>query len=106
MGSEMCIRDSIMDLAQAIAPGCQTHVVGIRQGEKLHEVMVPEDDARSTIEYRDYFTILPSHADLAGRVVDIRGETGKPCPEGYRYSSETNTEWLTVEQLRDMVGLS
>lgn len=54
---------NIMDLAQAIAPKCQRQIVGVRPGEKLHEVMVPEDDARHTLEYESYFTILPQYHD-------------------------------------------
>jgi UDP-N-acetylglucosamine 4,6-dehydratase len=93
------------DLARAIAPECQTTIIGIRPGEKLHEVMVPEDDARHTLEYDDYFAILPTfHNWDCKAYMDQNG--GKPCPDGFRYSSETNTRWLTVEELRAVAGLS
>lgn len=94
---------SIMDLARAIAPDCRTEVVGIRPGEKLHEVMVPEDDARHTLEFDDYFSILPTieTGDIK-HLAESRG--GRPCPDGFRYSSDTNTRWLSVEELRAMIG--
>ncbi len=94
---------NIMDLAKVIAPECRTKVVGIRPGEKLHEVMVSPDDARDTVEHDDRFVILPSFSDLT---IDayIKSRGGKPCPEGFSYSSDTNTLWLSVEQLRDYLG--
>lgn len=96
---------NIMDLAEAIAPGCETKIVGIRPGEKLHEVMVPHDDARRTLEYDDYFAILPTSLD--GEVQDAtQAFGGKLCSEDFHYSSETNTHWLTVEELRSMVASS
>lgn len=94
---------SILDVAKAVAPECEIKVVGIRAGEKLHEVMVPEDDARHTMEYEDHFAIHPSF-----RMWSIDEQTrngGTLCPEGFRYSSERNTEWLTVEELRELVEL-
>lgn len=94
---------NIMDVAHAIAPECTTHVVGIRPGEKLHEVMVPEDDAHNTLEYDNYFVILPSH-HTAGSGYELNG--GRRCPDNFRYSSDLNTEWLSVEQLQSMLGLS
>lgn len=93
------------DLARAIGPECQTKIVGIRPGEKLHEVMVPEDDARHALEYDEYFAILPTFHDWDSKAyMDQNG--GKLCPEGFRYSSDTNTRWLTVEELRSMAGLT
>jgi len=92
---------NIMDIAQAIAPGCYTEIVGIRPGEKLHEVMVPEDDAHNTIEYDDHFVILPSFAQQGS--YEMNG--GRRCPDDFRYSSDSNTQWLSVEQLQRMLGL-
>ncbi len=93
----------VVDLAEAIAPGCPTRVVGIRPGEKLHEVMVPEDDARHTVEYDDYFAILPTLDDWDPSTY-LKKDGGRLCPDGFRYSSDTNTRWLLVGELREMIG--
>jgi UDP-N-acetylglucosamine 4,6-dehydratase len=92
----------IMDLAKAIAPDCRLEIVGIRPGEKLHETMVPEDDAHNTFEYEDCFVI---RSLLLGRD-DLHGyrNGGRPCPEGFRYSSDNNPEWLSVDQLQSLVS--
>jgi UDP-N-acetylglucosamine 4,6-dehydratase len=89
------------DLAAAIAPEARLEVIGIRPGEKLHEVMIPEDDARSAVELTDRFVILPSvpwsqHASWHAR--------GRACPEGFRYASDTNDRWLSEEELRRMLA--
>lgn len=94
---------NIIDLARAICPECDTKTIGIRPGEKLHEVMVPEDDAHRTVEYANFFTILPSYQSWAD-VKPVAGEKGSHCPEGFRYSSDNNSWWLSVEQLRTMIG--
>jgi len=95
----------MVELARAIDPECKTIIVGIRPGEKLHEVMVPEDDARHTLEYKDYFAILPTfHGWDAQDYMHENG--GEPCSDGFRYGSDTNDSWLTVEQLRQMIGLT
>jgi UDP-N-acetylglucosamine 4,6-dehydratase len=91
----------IVDLARAIAPECRLDIVGIRPGEKLHETMVPEDDARNTLEYDDYFVIRAQAANGNGH---MNGNGGKPCPPGFRYSSDNNPRWLTVEELQTMVA--
>jgi UDP-N-acetylglucosamine 4,6-dehydratase/5-epimerase len=92
------------ELARAMAPECRTEVVGIRPGEKLHEVMIPEDDARSTLEYDDHFRILPMFHDW-----DAEGyyqqNGGTWCPDGFSYSSDRNDHWLTAEELRAMAGV-
>lgn len=92
----------ILDLARCIAPECATKIVGIRPGEKLHEVMVPEDDARHTLEYEDHFAILPSfHEWNPSGYAKLNG--GKLCADGFCYSSDKNTRWLSVDELRTMV---
>jgi len=92
----------VVDLARAIAADCDTNIVGIRPGEKLHEVMVPEDDAHHTLEYDDHYAILPTFHDWDTQKY-IQKNGGKPCPEGFRYSSDTNEAWLSVEALREMI---
>jgi UDP-N-acetylglucosamine 4,6-dehydratase/5-epimerase len=94
---------NIMDLAKAIAPDCKYEYVGIRAGEKLHEIMVPEDDARRTIEMDEYFVIQPDHV-FWGKSSEDNYKTGKHCPDGFKYSSDTNTKWLTIEELKDIAG--
>jgi UDP-N-acetylglucosamine 4,6-dehydratase len=94
----------VVDVARAIAPECRTEIVGVRPGEKLHEVMVPEDDARNTLEYDDYFAILPSAEDAIAKAAVEPG--WRRCAEDFRYSSEMNSHWLTVEELQEMLGLT
>ncbi len=93
----------ILDVADAIAPGCRFREIGIRPGEKLHEEMITETDALNTIECDDYYVILPSMDFLD---VDDFTQTfrGKRCPEGFRYCSGTNTQWLSVKQIRQLVS--
>jgi len=93
---------NIMDLARAVAPECKTEIVGIRSGEKLHEVMVAEDDARNTREYDEYFVIFPQFHEWA----TSPRMGGNPCADNFRYSSDNNTQWLNEHQLKTMLGLS
>ncbi len=88
------------DLAQVIAPDAEHRVIGIRPGEKLHEVMVTEDDARNTVELGDRFVILPPEGWSRH---DIWREQGKVCDDGYRYASDTNTDWLDHPSLEKMI---
>jgi len=90
----------ITDLAKAIAPEAEIEVIGIRPGEKLHEVLVNEDEARHTVEMDDMYVIQPAEALWFGYAWQNKG---KPLPEGFRYASNTNTEWLTVEQIRALI---
>lgn len=89
----------VTDLAKAIAPECEIEVIGIRPGEKLHEAMIMEDDARHTLEFEDYYVIQPELAWFAQKQLNI----GKALPDGFAYTSDNNTEWLTVEQLRQLI---
>lgn len=93
----------ILDLARAIAPECPTEIVGIRAGEKLHEVMVPEDDARHTVSYPQHFAILPEFSTWATEEY-LQNNGGQLCPDRFRYSSESNDQWLSVEDLREIVA--
>ncbi len=90
----------VIDLAKAIAPEAEIEIVGIRAGERLHEILLNEDEARNTVELDDMFVIQPPEAMWFGYAWS---ERGKPLPEGYQYVSNTNTEWLTVEQIRAMI---
>ena len=90
----------ITDLARAIAPDVEQIVVGIRPGEKLHEMMIPRDDARHTREFEDHYVIQADFAEW-DRGTSTRG--GKPCDDGFEYRSDTNTAWLNEGQLRAMV---
>jgi UDP-N-acetylglucosamine 4,6-dehydratase len=85
----------IVDLARAIAPDCEIHEIGIRVGEKMHEVLLSEDEARHSVEIEDRYVITPMHPWWKDQPIPL----GSPLPEGFRYTSDTNTEWLTVEQL-------
>lgn len=90
---------NIMDLAKAIAPECKTKVVGIRPGEKLHEAMIMEDDARHTLEHDTYYVIQPEFPFWSKQFAD----GGKELPEGFEYTSDKNEKWLTGEELRELV---
>lgn len=93
---------TIMDIAKAVAPECKTKIVGIRPGEKLHECMVPADEARQTLEFEDHFIIQPTlraHSEVPAYVAE-----GKPCEPNFSYSSDNNTVWLTNEQLQDLIA--
>lgn len=92
----------IMDLADAIAPRCKRVIVGIRPGEKLHEEMITATDALHSVEFDDYFVILPS-TPLWDTDDFTRAFHGKPCEDGFAYASGTNSVWLTVPDLRDLI---
>jgi len=95
----------VSDLARAIGPECEIDVIGIRPGEKLHEVLVTEDEARNTVENGTHFTILPEYASLNPAGYRMASE-GQRCPEDFRYSSDNNPQWLSIEEMRAMLGLS
>jgi UDP-N-acetylglucosamine 4,6-dehydratase/5-epimerase len=88
----------VTDLAKAIAPECEMKIVGIRPGEKLHEAMITEDDSRHTIEFDNYYVITPEFPWWSKRDMD----TGKVVSEGFKYTSDQNDHWLTVEDLRTL----
>ena len=86
----------VVDLATAIAPKCKQKEIGIRPGEKLHEVMITRSDARHTLEFDDYFIIEPEY-DWWNK---SNYPDGKPLEDGFVYSSDNNSVWLTVEEMR------
>ncbi|MEA3375894.1 MAG: UDP-N-acetylglucosamine 4,6-dehydratase (inverting) [Chloroflexota bacterium] len=90
----------IMDLAQAVAPGCRVEFIGIRAGEKLHEVLISRDESRYALELKDRFVIQPVHPWWN----QDNWSEGRPLSDGYRYASNENGWWLTVEELRSMIG--
>jgi UDP-N-acetylglucosamine 4,6-dehydratase len=91
----------IIDLARAMAPDLPHRIVGIRPGEKLHEVMITEDDARTTVELPDRYVIEPA---LAWWSWEGYKKTGVPVAENFRYSSDTNKMWLTPDELHAMLA--
>lgn len=95
----------ITDLAEALAPGIPHKVVGVRAGEKLHESMITEDDARTTVELEDRYVIKPPDFPFWPKdQYDLHGT--KSVDEFFRYSSETNSEWLSVDDLRVWLDLN
>ncbi len=89
----------IMDLAKALAPKCKLKFIGIRPGEKLHEMMISQDDARHTIELSDCYVIEP---DFNWWIK--KSHIGKQVPNDFIYSSDTNKQWLTILQMLKMIG--
>lgn len=89
----------VTDLAKALAPECELEVVGIRPGEKLHEVMITEEDARRSLEYDNYYVIVPQFKwwDSNNHL------NGKKLPEGFIYSSDNNDWWLSNEELLKLI---
>jgi len=98
----------IVDLAEAMAPNLRYEIVGIRPGEKLHEVMCPEDDAFLTIEFKDHYVIKPS-ISFSSRVMDYSidrlGDKGKSVPTNFVYRSDINNHFLSVNELKDHIKL-
>ena len=95
----------ILDLSEAIAPGLPTEVIGIRPGEKLHEIMCPADDSHLTLEFSDHYVIQPtisflSPVDYSQNNLD---EKGVPVEQGFEYNSGSNPHFLTVQELREMM---
>ena len=92
----------ITDLAEALAPGMATRVVGIRPGEKLHEIMCPKDDYHLTLEFDDHFVLQPTitFSKKVDYKVNCLGEKGVPVPDEFEYNSGTNPHFLTVDELK------
>ena len=95
----------IVDLAEAVAPGVPTKVIGIRPGEKMHEVMVTSDDAVKTVEFPDHYVIKPSLELWISYETDALGEAGNPVKDKFSYESQSNPHFLTVEEIRTLHGI-
>jgi UDP-N-acetylglucosamine 4,6-dehydratase (inverting) len=94
-----CHSMKVVDIAKSIAPSAHLKFVGIRPGEKLHEQLISEEDARNTIEYQDYFKIL-SPISLSQQLKNKKVKS-KPCPEGFSYSSNFNKQWMKEKELQN-----
>ena len=94
----------ILDVAEAIDPSCATQVIGIRPGEKVHEEMITASDSFNTLDLGDYYAILPSAGEHSpDAYLSLRG--GQRVPAGFHYNSGDNADFLTVEQIRDLIRL-
>jgi UDP-N-acetylglucosamine 4,6-dehydratase len=91
----------VVDLAEAMAPGVPTRIIGIRPGEKLHELLLTSDEARHAVDTDGVFVVTPEHPWWSD---NPRWIDGKPLDDGFMYASNTNTEWLGADELRGIVA--
>jgi len=92
---------NIMDVAKAVAPGCETEIIGMRPGERLHEIMISSEDSLRAVEYDSYYMIKPDVPFLSARFENLN--SGKLVEEGFEYNSGNNSQWLTEEQFKEMI---
>jgi UDP-N-acetylglucosamine 4,6-dehydratase/5-epimerase len=90
---------SIVDVANVVAPGIPTEIIGIRPGEKLHEVMITEDDSHNTVEFHNFYAILSPGL----QAISASYKNATKVPVGFRYSSENNPNWFTTESFKEML---
>ncbi len=95
----------LLDLADVIAPGCKKEFVGIRPGEKLHEVLIPADEMRKTIEFDGMYVVTPDHSAWGWSNAKLQ-KSGKPVKDEFEYASNTNTQWLTKNDLKKLLAKS
>jgi UDP-N-acetylglucosamine 4,6-dehydratase/5-epimerase len=104
LGSEIFVPKipsyKIIDVAEAIAPGCKITEIGVRPGEKLHEEMITESDSYHTIEFAKYYAILPA---AANKEKYLEYYNAKEVEKGFKYSSGANKDWLTIEEIRELI---
>ena len=94
----------IVDLATAVDPNCEHNIIGIRPGEKLHEMMIPSDEARNTREYSSFYIIQPAHHDWGDpNSNEYNNEIGEEVAEDFDYRSDNNDDWFSAEQLREVI---
>ena len=94
----------IVDLATAVCPDCKHDIIGIRPGEKLHELLITRDDARHTVEFKNYYVIRPPiHLWNEAEMSCYQGAEGKPVVEDFEYSSNNNSQWIGVDQLKRVI---
>jgi UDP-N-acetylglucosamine 4,6-dehydratase/5-epimerase len=89
----------LIDMAEAVAPGCEVECIGIRPGEKLHEVLLSEDEARNAVETDDMYIVQPNHSWWHRE----NWKQARPLPEGFRYTSDGNEQWLTADELFELL---
>ena len=92
----------ILDIVQAVSPNSEIKLIGIRPGEKLHEQMIGPEDAPHTYEYDEYFKVLPAIFNWS--IDEVRIGEGKLVPEGFSYTSDNNSEWMSLETLQAWVA--
>jgi UDP-N-acetylglucosamine 4,6-dehydratase len=92
---------TVSDLANVLAPDCEKNIIGLRPGEKMHEILIPSDEARNVLEFDDHFVIQPVQA-FWGNKIGILG--GVSCSEGFHYTSNQNCEFLSIEELTDLLA--
>lgn len=96
---------TMLELAKSLAPNLKVKIIGIRPGEKLHEIMIPKDDSHLTLEFDEHYIIKPSitFTRMGDFTCNALGELGKPVKQGFEYNSETNTQWLNSKELLDLI---
>jgi UDP-N-acetylglucosamine 4,6-dehydratase len=104
-GGELFVRKipsiTMLDLAKAMAPNLPTKIIGIRPGEKIHEMMISSEDARNTVEFDKFYIIMP---DLEGVREMMNHKNGKMAPENFEYHSGNNKDWLSIEQMKNLIN--
>ncbi len=93
----------VVDVVRVVAPECRHEIIGIRPGEKLHEIMITEDDALNTVEFNNFFAIQPA-AYWWDKAKYLKESGGKPVAENFRYSSDSNPQWLTPAELAKILA--
>jgi len=91
----------ITDLARAICPDCEMEIVGIRPGEKVHEILISEDESRNAVEFEECFVIQPNEKRRK-ELLAVKGN-GRPCPEGFLYTSDKNQVFMSIDELKRLL---